>query len=193
MNKKKQREQYTRTIVVIITVIFILSSIAGIVLYRNDPREEFSIQGVKFRQEGDHYIANINKNDVIVYTLPGEASYINISSAILNKIKNSKMIYLTFDPEQDDLTYVDFIRFELTEELFENNIFPISGTLRESPLYQLPVVDCENATIYTPVIEFRVENKTNIYEEDNCIYIQAKGPEFIIIRDKIIFGLYGLT
>ncbi|MBN1501991.1 hypothetical protein JW930_00470 [Candidatus Woesearchaeota archaeon] len=190
MKRKRRDEQKIKIVIAVVTIIFLLSS--SIILFNTSTDDEITINGTKFRGENDYYVAKINGNNVRFYSLPYEASYLNISKAILEKISNSKMVILTFDPDQEDLMYIDFIRFELAEELAKKNIYPITGITKESSIYQLPVFTCKNASSYTPVIEFFSSNKTNIFMNQSCIHIEGKGPELVLIRDKLIYGIYGL-
>ena len=69
----------------------------------------------------------------------------------------------------------------------------MSGTLNETEAYDLPIIDCENATSEIPVIKFIFGNETTINSEDDCIVAQAQSEiEFLAIADKIRYKLFGV-
>jgi hypothetical protein len=199
MNKKKARKEKKKKILMaIISAIFLISSIAGVVLYRSSPNSNtitlnISNKNYKFTRKENYYSVDLKDKVINVYNLPYELEYINISNNILNKINETNVLYFTFNPNEKELTYIDFFRFDLSESLSELNKYIINGVTSESENYNLPVIDCKNATQFIPVIKLKNSNTTKVYEENNCFIIESRGLGFIKIRDKIIYKLYGLT
>ncbi|MBN2423309.1 hypothetical protein JXB41_08860 [Candidatus Woesearchaeota archaeon] len=200
MKRKSEirKEKRRKILIAVISAIFLISSVATVVLYRGDDTQDtiilnLSDKDYKFTRNENFYTVEINNQDVKVYNLPYELNYINISPEIIDKIKNSYLIYFTFDPEQEDLTYIDFLRFDLKESLSPLNKFIYEGTTKESSIYNLPIVTCENASAFSPVLKFSNSNTTKVHEKDSCIFIESRALGFVKIRDKIIYNLYGVV
>ena len=66
-----------------------------------------------------------------------------------------------------------------------------NGVLNQSSEYNLPIIDCQSATPETPVIILKNDNFTAVYENNNCIYIEANNFEYVKIRDKLSYYLFG--
>jgi hypothetical protein len=193
--KKDYREKRNKIILsVVIALVMILSTI-GFLYNResNDNELKYTIKNktYTFIREDDQYVLNLNKEKIGFYYLPFEIE-LNMSDDIINQIKNSKIIYITFKPEAGYPEYIDVARFGLTNIFMAKNIYAINGITEENEKYALPVVTCENATAYVPVILMEETNITNIEIENNCIKLQGKRLDFIKFRDIIIYKMYGI-
>ena len=203
MKKNKQtKERRKKLMIGIFGVILLVSSLGGVVLYgNNNPQSNkitlnISNKNYEFTRNQQnslvYYSLDIDNKKVNFYYLPYEVEYINISPEIVDSIKESNQLYLTFNPEdQESLRFIDLVRFDLSETL--SNKYLINGILeKNNELYRLPYLNCENATEFTPVIKFIESNTTEVFKKDNCINIKSRAAGFIKIRDKIIYSLYGV-
>ncbi len=172
-----------------------ISSVLGYIYGRdtNENSFEYKINNKTyyFGKSYNKYYLDINNERVYFYNLPGQID-INLSSDIINIIKNTQMFYITFNPEQEDLAYVDLARFDLSNEFFKNNIYIVNAVTESSTAYELPVIDCENATMFVPVIKFETAKKKNLTVDNNCIIFQGKNLDFVEFRDLLIYKLYGV-
>jgi hypothetical protein len=57
---------------------------------------------------------------------------------------------------------------------------------------ELSVLSCANATLQTPVLLFNVSDNTSIIDINNCIYLNARGTEFLRLRDRVLYSYYGV-
>ncbi|MBD3203067.1 hypothetical protein GF327_02135 [Candidatus Woesearchaeota archaeon] len=195
--KRKNREKRQKILIAVMSAIFLISSIAGVVLYQGNSQDNSIILNVSgnfydFTREQNYYTVAANKKTLRVYNLPYEVDYINISEDILDKLSDSRMLFFSFDPGVEDLTYVDFIRFEMGNQFREKGIYVIEGVSQQSEIYNLPVITCENATQFIPVLLFSGSNTTKVFEKDNCIHIQSRSRGFIKVMDKINYKLNGI-
>ena len=163
-------------------------------IYGNDADAdtfEYTINNktLNFGKSYSKYYLNINDEKIYFYNLPDKADF-NISDNILAKIINTRMFYLTFNPTQEELTYIDLMRFDLSNEFYKKNIYIVNSVTNETNNYQLPVITCNNATDFVPVISLEVADKQNIEYYDNCLIFQGKGLDFIKFRDYLIYKLY---
>lgn len=126
---------------------------------------------------------------------PKELESINVSKEALEKIKNSKMIYITFNPNDKFIQSIELTRIEMMESFTsEFNIYPAIAVTEESEVYSAyPVMGCENATSAIPVMYLQESEETNIESTGNCIYMNAfNSLEFRPLKDRIRYSIYGV-
>ncbi len=192
--KKSKRQERNRQILLSVIIIGILVTSVLSFIYggqNNADKIEYEINGktYSFGQVYNKYYLNINNERIYFYNLPGQID-INVSDETMQRIKNSNMLYITFDPNEESLGYMDLARLDLFNEFFNNNIYIVNAITEESEQYDLPVIDCVNSTQYVPVIKFEIAEKKSLEVKDNCVEFKGKGLDFIKFRDLIIYKLY---
>jgi len=100
---------------------------------------------------------------------------------------------ITFNPKDyANLQVIDVARFDLSRFLGRS---VYNGVLNTSEEYDLPVITCANATLKTPVIIFNVSDRAtspSIIDVNNCIYLNARGGDFLRLRDRLLYSYYGV-
>ncbi len=205
MRKKRKdiKKEKQKIFLSIFSIIVLVGSRAGVGLYSTSSDQEDSFQitigeeDYKFSREFDQY-GNVfynmilDKETVKVYNLPDQVENLEVSDAIIKKIVNSNFIYFTFEPDQEDISFIEFIRYDMANDFAGFNKFMSPGITTESTAYQFPIVTCENSSIYAPVMEFITSNTTEIIEANNCIQIKTRRTGFIKFRDKVLYNMHGL-
>ncbi|MBN2052930.1 hypothetical protein JW756_05475 [Candidatus Woesearchaeota archaeon] len=145
----------------------------------------------KFEIQGNVYVTKINGQQMAFYSLPKQIEGINLSSVITNKLKEAYMITITFNPyDTNNIQLMEMVRFDLSQLLGK---VVYNGVLNASEQYpDLPVLTCANATLKTPVIVLNMSDNTSIVDVDNCIYLNARGQDFLILRDRLLYSYYGV-
>jgi hypothetical protein len=194
--KRDNREKRNRIILsVVIAFVMILSTIGffyGSQVNENEQKYTINNKTYSYTRENNQYVLELNKKEKIgFYYLPFEIN-MNITDEILNSIQNSKVVYITFDPDAEKPEYIDLARFDLAMNFLNKNIYVIEGTTKESQEINLPIITCENATAYMPVIYLQESNITNLINDNNCIRMQGKNLDFIKFRDLMLYKLYGI-
>ena len=168
------------------------SSILGFV-WTNITTDNYSYKGYKFKLQGDYFVVSINGQKINTYYLPTDIEHIQISEEIKTRIKEVPMFYLSFNTESENINYIDQVRFELSNEIQKTNIYAISGKTTNSTSYNLPIITCENATAYVPVILLKDSNVTKFSLKDNCIIAESDSKEgFIALKDIIIYTIFDI-
>lgn len=194
LTKKKKSRFFNKQMALVIFIIGIMIfSIGGFLLSSNPPSQTVRYGTYSFVRDGNLWITRINKLPVPFHFLPGDVSDLNISRDALNLLKNSRMVYTTFDPAIEDLSVIELARFEMRED-FPNffNIYVSDGVMTEDETYNLPLITCDNATTFVPVISFVEKNTTNVYAEEECVIIEGKGSDFLRVKDRIMYSLLGI-
>lgn len=197
MPRDKEVKKSKLPLVMTLFIAFILvTSIAGYFGFESEVTVT-NYNGYKVRDFGDHIDIKIGEKYVPFTIRPEEAELVDIDPSIIDSIKGTRQVFITFDPgqSQDTLQQIDYNRFELSRQLAEQfNIYAVQGVTSSVPSLNLPQITCANSTQFVPVIEFREAEKTGIRKEGkNCIIIEAISPtDFTKLRERIIYGLYGV-
>ena len=168
------------------------SSILGFV-WTNITTDNYSYKGYKFKLQGDYFVVYINGQKINTNYLPNDIENIEMDEEVKLKIKENPMFYISFDIDSKNIEYIDKSRFELTNELQKINIHIISGKTNNSINYNIPIITCENATNYVPVIYLKDSNTTKFSLQDDCIIAESDSREgFIALKDLIIYTVFDI-
>lgn len=190
MGRREKKSDKAKQVVmgIVIALIMVLSTF-GIII--GNQTSSLSYNGYKFQLNGNQYATKINGKEMIFYSLPSQSDFINVSSSIPNKIKESYIVMLTFNPaDKVNIQIIELVRFDLSQSL---NKVILDGVLNVSTDYpSLPLITCANATLKTPVIIMNMSDTAGIVDIDNCIYLNARGTEFLRMRDRLLYSYYGV-
>lgn len=190
MGRHERKSDKAKQIVmgVVIALIMVLSTF-GIII--GNQTNSMRYNDYKFEYHGNQYVTKINGKQMLFYSLPTQSDFINVSSIVSNKIKEAYILMLTFNPgDTANIQIIEQVRFDLSQDL---NKVVLNGVLNISDEYPaLPRITCANATLKTPVIIMNMSDTTGIVDVDNCIYINARGTEFLRMRDRLLYSYYGV-
>jgi len=171
-----------------ILVFLMVASGFGVII--GSRASEMRYGDYKFQTVDNRYVTNINGQEIPFYFLPSQIENLNLSSAVTNKLREAFFMMISFNPEDTaNLQVIEVARFDLSIHLGK---MVYNGVLKEAIDYELPIITCENATLQTPVIVFNVSDKTSIDDVDNCIYLNARGTDFLALRDRLLYSYYGV-
>lgn len=194
MARKNKKKQKNLTIISWLFIILMVSSVFGVMFYGfANSNNEIKINGFKLKQVSNYYTTEIGNENIEFYFLPEYLEDINISEQIKTELKTGAS-FVTFNPDDSNLEYIDLIRFELSEisnKGLTTKQF-ISAQTRNSTLYNLPIINCKNNT-QDPIIMIKTADNTEIYKQENCIYVTASyDTDFARIRDKLLYTILGI-
>jgi hypothetical protein len=175
---------------VFLALTMILSAF-GILL--NSDSNELKYGKYKVTRSNSIYTTKIGGEEVYFYALPYEVSYINISDVANSKLKSSVYVVTTFDPSSsnESTSAIELVRFDLAK--FMKGKYIVNAVMSSTSAYSaLPVLGCENATAGSPVVVFNVSDTTSVNVVGECIYLNAKGVDFLRIRDKLLYSYFGV-
>lgn len=195
MVKKKPTNWGSIIITVFISLIMIFSIFA--IVLGQDQNSNTKYNGYKFGvgyfpdTTIQYYTTKINGKDMLFYNFPTEVESINVSQEIITLLKNSQIIITTFNPETNssDLQALELAIYDL-----ENNLDKpiVRGISKKDASYSLPILDCSNSTIVTPVLFFVLDSELSISKENNCIILKGERTDFLRLRDVLLYRYYGV-
>lgn len=193
-----KQQKRNRTIMGIFITIIMIGSTLGFFVGSNNTdsnnieytSNDGTIYGFTFN--GQQYTTKINEEKLLFYSLPFDLARYNVSNEIKDIIKSRNAFYFTFDPDSEDIQYIEQARFELVTEMSKKNKFIIPSVIKNNSQYSYEIITCDNATLDMPVINFVESNTTKVTLENFCIIFQGKRLDFIRYRDLIVYTLSGV-
>lgn len=189
-----RREKSKRTQQVVFTLFIVMimtTSILGFIWGR-DSEERMEYKDKTFTKQQNLWTTEINGQKKSFYYFPSQVEDIEVDADAISTIQNTPMLYVTYDPNQTTVNYIAQAIFDLDEEFSNYNIYSVKALTKENE-FDLPIINCENATAYLPVIYFEQTNKTEISFSNNCITVEAKtGIDFLRTKDRLLYAFFGI-
>jgi hypothetical protein len=175
-------------------IVFIMVfSAFGVIFYGfASPSNKLRYGEYKFSVVQGGFAVTINNKNYVFQHFPGDLSSINVTSDIIEMLKNTKMLYLTYNQNQSMVGEIAATEFQFQSDLQNVGIFGATALTTPNE-YGLPTINCDNATRFVPVIDFREANETAINSQGNCIILNAAyGEDFSRMTDRLLLGMLGV-
>ena len=189
MRKKYEKKNKMGIWVVVFIALLMLTSTIGYV-FKGGSKEKYNDFSFSRTDDGRWY-TKINGKQLVFNYFPSDIEDINLSAEIIDKIKGTRMIYFTHDPENRYREDIAMVNLELADVLWNNfKVYAMNG-LTKNNTFNIPIISCTNATITAPVIYFKESNQTQIYLNNNCIVLSGKtGIDFLALKERLIYELF---
>ncbi len=193
--RRPRKQLISNKVLISIFISFIMvTSIMGFIIgsFRT-AEEELEYKNLLFTKSGNYWETEINDMKIRTTYFPSELEDINVSEDALSKLKSTKMIYITTPVQGPNLDAISLASFELADFLTPFQIFSQAAISDNNTGYALPLITCQNATLFVPVISIENANQTQAYLEGDCIILEAQyAQDFIRLKDKIILKFVGI-
>jgi hypothetical protein len=187
--KRRKENKRLQTIMMGFIAVIMITSVMGFLWKGGPPKVEYN--GVPFTQEPEGWSANINNQKMIFNYHPNEVEYLNMSPEIAQRLTTVE-IDTTYDINDSYAEYIAKVQYTLATGLSGFDIFIVGGFTAENE-FNRPVITCDDATIYVPVVYFKQSNQTKVSLEGNCIIAEArKGEDLIKIKDRLAYTVLGI-
>ena len=201
---KKKSEIKKNDLVVILIPIIIIALLIGAVfaikyIYKPKPKiQTLEFHGFIFKNESDIWTTQMQIKDQL-YNLMFKYSPYDVENIKINYLPNnfSKLtsmhnyIYITFDPEDDNLAYIALGAADLGRALTRvYGIKPIAACTKNitEACSNVPIHTCD--TTARPVIYLDDDPVQNITYEGNCLTIQGKKDDLLKAVQRVLFEWY---
>ncbi len=187
--REKKKRLYMSLFIVVIMTLSVLGYMIGSGF---EDQTKFNYNDFKFNQINNRWKTKINNYDVTFDYSPLQVEHINISSNIIERIKNSPQIDTTSNINSSFKEVIALSQYNLAQLLAVNNNFLRGGFTTENE-FNTSIITCNNTVSYIPVLFFQKSNETKIYEENNCIILKARSEQDVIaIKDRLAYGVFGI-
>jgi hypothetical protein len=171
-----------------------VASVFGIMFSSyNDPGEENTFGDYTFERTNLGWVTEINGNRVVFDYLPSDVEEINISKQAVDVLAGAKVMYITFNPNSENIQALELMRFEMLgafEQMF--GMYSLVGITEENQAYQQPIVDCGNATAMLPVIHIIESNQTSVQLDNSCVVLEVEDYSASALKDRLLYGMLGI-
>ncbi len=187
--KEKNRGKFFSIFIVVIMSMSILGFLIG---SGGDSQQKLKYNGINFIRSGDNWIVSVSNTQLIFDYFPEEVEYIIISSELVDRI-GTLQVDLTYDIND---SFKDAIALSIYS--LQQNIGAVSNAYLRQGLttdneFNLPVITCDDATEFVPVMYFKQSNETKVYLENDCIIIEADSEiDFLRVKDRLLYGYFDI-
>jgi len=203
--EKKFKSFYKKALVILLVVLMFSWLLAAWKpsneedFYEQIPEEKITIGEYDFwiledGTFGTFFYADGNRIPAAFRLDPREAHNIPLEEEAVSEILSAQKIYLTFNPNEGELSKIAVASAELSRILAVFRI-PIKGAYTEdtNPINpDIPLKTCEDATQDVKIILLQPNQPTGITIEDNCIYLSGETEDDLILAsDKLGYNLLG--
>ncbi|MFH2027934.1 MAG: hypothetical protein ABIJ08_02235, partial [Nanoarchaeota archaeon] len=170
-----------------------ISSVFGVIFYGFGSQDTtLKYKNLKFTREDSGWSTTINNQRVFFDYFPEELENINISSEIVDMLKNKYEIDVTSEINstfKDTIALAEYNMAQVLNDILSVYLRP--GFTQENEY--LPAITCSDATLSVPLIYFIHSNQTSITLDGDCIIAEAiNDNDFLRIKDRILYSILGI-
>ncbi len=189
---KEKRERKKWGLILFMVFIMVGTTFSVIFFGFTAPQENIRYENYKFIRSNDIWLSKINVNYAAFSFLPNEVSDIKAEPGFEQLLKDRLEIDVTSDTNSTNLQSISLAAYQMGLTLEKYNIYVRQGFISNNS-YNAPVITCNDSTQNVPVIYFEYSNETRIITKENCIIANAKSQQdFIRLKDRILYGLFGI-
>jgi len=204
--KKGNWKKKITAIVIVLGLVFLVATMALGAWNPLDKGEEqqegiFEISGYTFFELeddtfGTYVLANDNKIPVAFRLDPRNASQYHLDEGIVNMVLNSAKVYITFNPNQEDLAKLAVASAEISRITGLYGIQTVGAYTEDSnPINKnIPLKTCTDASDTISVINMQVSDSNSVTLDGNCVSVFAENvDDLILVADKLGMNLLGIN
>jgi len=147
-----------------------------------------------FSQTPRGYALELDDVELEFSYFPESLTHIKIPNDIVNTLKNSKQIIVTYDASSSINGSAGLIQYNL-EQVYDKvfKSFVTRALINNTAYPQIQQADCSDATEFVPVLVWELGNESRMYKEGNCIHAQALSDfDAIRLHDKLLYRMIGV-
>ena len=110
----------------------------------------------------------------------------NIQSIDLRNINFQNKVYIIFNPDEFGENSQELLRIK--QFFYSRGVASVLSCIKEQGCGDLPIADCSSGNN----LYFKNGNNSKIYQDGNCLVLDAKPGEEPLIINRFIYGLLGV-
>ncbi len=192
-HKKLIKKSRKTLIWTLLLVGLMIASGFGIMLSGySDSAEKRPYNGEDFKRTPTGWGYEKEGIDYVFLHHPEDLEGLELPTTVSTLLGGAKFVYVTFDPESDDIQVLEEARFRFMNFLSTNEQYAMPGVIIENNQYSLPIVDCNNATAMMPVIKISIGETTSVEQQGSCVIAKATAYELNPLIDRISYAMLGV-
>ena len=147
---------------------------------------------ISFSRVNGGWFATINKEKIFFNYLPTEVEDIQINNNIIDKIKNTLEVDITYDENNSYAEEIALSQYQLRNILNSFNIHVRNGFTAANN-FDIPIITCKDASSFVPIIYFEESNETSVTIDNGCIIADINNRiDAIRVKDRLLYGILGI-
>lgn len=171
-------------------ILLMVVSTLGVIFYGyagNTASTDYN--GFGFTPKNQQWESKIEGKKYLFSYHPSQLDALNMSADMINAVKNSKAVAISYNPKSASKNELATAQYELSTLLPK----PIINSFTENIGTQVPTYTCSNATSDIVVVIFEESNVNDISMDSNCIKFKAIQPfDFLAYGDRLAYGVLGV-
>ncbi len=197
-NVRKKKKNHGGAILAAFIIFIMVGSGIGFVMIGNpSPGDDGTYDEHSFYrdQTGNYWVTEHQGRILRFHNLPSMVEDLQLEQEPVRDIGGAGNIMITFNPDDENIQFIESIRMELEDE-FQVNLGKqvVAGITTNSTLYQnFPVIDCGDADANNIVIKMKSSDDEEMIYEGNCLELRgSSGHSFYRLKDRLIYSLTGI-
>ena len=152
---------------------------------------KITYNGFEFINRGDHWSTTIDGRPAFFTYFPDDLGFIFVNLDVINSLRNVVQIDITSDFNDTFSQSISLAEYNMGLTLNNFNVFIRQGFTTEQQNF--PVITCEDASNFVPVVYFKSSNVTKVNLNNSCVIVEALTPQdFERIKDRLVYGILGI-
>ncbi len=177
----------------IIIILLMVSSVLGIVFSYSAgnaaTEQTFRYGEYVFTLQENLYVTEINDVEMSFYYTPDVVLGADLPQDFLTAYKEGGVLSMTLDRNDSAVEFLSILTYDVTRSLNEDGVVAQLGFT--TPVEQLPVIQCDNATSLT--IYPHSGDTLDAQYADNCLNLSLPtSADIALYRDALIYSYYGV-
>ncbi len=201
-NKKKEKNKKSLVrLFIILTFILLIIVVALSIKYSNhvkESKDNFDYNGYHFTKVGHLWSTTIANPKYPVWYFhfsPKQVDSIPTTGEMSDEFKSSRHVYLTFNPNETNLSYTALVAGDLTLGLvkyFDKTVRP-ACTLNTTECENVTIITCEEAEKeHEATIFLNQDGPAQITYGEYCIEIQGRQADLVRASEDFLMKYYGI-
>lgn len=197
--ERKERKNNTGKYFSLFLIVVMIGGLGSVFFYAphsGSTGQEYSFGTHNFKVVDNQWVTEIENEDISFYFLPDQLLHFDVDERAMDRITDSSGIVVAFNPVQNEtvrLQVLDLFRFELFEAFTLTQKQTGFAVTNATNLYQFPLVTCQNATFFSPVVDVDYANETSITLVDDCVVVRASDHNTMVsLLDRLRYEIFGV-
>jgi len=187
--RKKNKKNYGGIFVALFFAFIMITSVVGYIFGGSDTRTA-KFGGLKFKLTNLGWQSKINNQVYFFSYNPTEIEDVELPSSV--QLTGIQQIDLTYDFNSTFREGMAESIFEMGNALTNHGVF-VRGGFTTNTSYEIPIITCDDATRFVPVVYLVESNQTDISVYNYCIIIEGQDSRsFMPIANRLTYQIMGI-
>ena len=187
--RAKAKKNYAAIFVSLFIAFIMITSVIGYI-FGDSGQSTARYNGITFTLTSNGWKTVYQGRQYTFSFLPQDLKSINLSDSIV--LKDTLQLDVTYDYNSSFAQEIASSIFEFSEIAIQKDAYLRQG-FTSNISENFPVITCETANEFVPVIYFTESNETKISSDGSCIIVESRDANgFLPLADKLAYNMLGI-